>query len=124
MEEKWSIGTERSKLDDLEVSVAPLFNGKRIVEYVDGAAVLAEGASAEAREKFKSEQQKAFSIVVMSVSSPLLYLITSCELPKDAWDTLKRHFERDTLPISYSSRNNILERQCVREPQSIHTSKK
>ncbi len=27
----------------------------------------------------------------------MLYLITLCELLKDAWDTLKKHFERDTL---------------------------
>ena len=59
--------------------------------------MLAEDATQEEREKFQTEQQKAFSTIVMSVSSSLLYLITSCELPKDAWDTLKRHFERDTL---------------------------
>ena len=59
--------------------------------------VLAGDASEEVREKFKAEQQKAFSTIVMSLSSSLLYLITSCELPKDAWDTLKKHFERDTL---------------------------
>ena len=33
----------------------------------------------------------------MSVSTSQLYLITSCEEPKEAWDTLKKHFEREAL---------------------------
>ena len=33
----------------------------------------------------------------MSVSTLQLYLITSCEELKEAWDGLKKHFERDTL---------------------------
>ncbi len=56
----------RNKLDDLEISVASLFNAKGLWNYVDGTAVLAGEATAEIREKFKSEQQKAFSIIVMS----------------------------------------------------------
>jgi hypothetical protein len=51
---------------------------------VDGYVVRADDATVEAIEKFRAEQQKAF----MPVSSSLLYLITSCELSKDAWDTL------------------------------------
>ena len=58
---------------------------------------MAKGLRKYVDEKFQAGQQKAFSTIVMSVSSPLLYLITSCEVPKEAWDTLKRHLERDTL---------------------------
>lgn len=36
-------------------------------------------------------------MIVLSVSTTQLYLITTCEEPKDAWDTLKKHFERQTL---------------------------
>ncbi len=36
-----------------------------------------------------------YSLIVMSVSSSLLYFITSCELPNDAWDSLKKYFECD-----------------------------
>ena len=61
---------------------------------MDDSAVLAEDASRNDRENVLAEQQKAFSTIVMSVSSSLLYLITSCKLPKDAGDTLK---ECDTL---------------------------
>ena len=98
MEEKWSV----EKLDGSnwitwKFQVRHLLMAKRLWKFVDGSAVLAGDATAEATEKFHAEQQKAFSTIVMSVVSSLLYLITSCELPKDAWDTLKKHFERDTL---------------------------
>ncbi len=33
----------------------------------------------------------------MGISTAQLYLVTSCESPKDVWDTLRSHFERDTL---------------------------
>ena len=33
----------------------------------------------------------------MSVDTSQLYLITSYETPKEAWDALKKHFERETL---------------------------
>ena len=33
----------------------------------------------------------------MAISTSQLYLITSCEQPKDAWDDLCNHFERSTL---------------------------
>ena len=36
-------------------------------------------------------------IIVLAVSDELLYLITGCTSPKQAWDTLQKHFERDTL---------------------------
>ena len=74
-----------------------LLMAKGLWKYVEGSATLAGNATGDEREKFQSEQQKAFSTIVMSVSPSLLYLITSCEIPKDAWDTLKGHFERNTL---------------------------
>eukprot|EP00795_Rhopilema_esculentum_P009749 gene9749-biopygen2710 len=35
--------------------------------------------------------------LVMGIQSNLIYLVTSCETPKDLWDTLKAYFERDTI---------------------------
>ena len=70
---------------------------KGLWKCVDESAVLAEKATAEQQAKYQSESQKAFSVIPMSVSTPQLYLITSCEEPKEAWDTLKKHFERGTL---------------------------
>ena len=33
----------------------------------------------------------------MATSTPKLYLMTSCEQPKDVWDVLRKHCERETL---------------------------
>ncbi len=41
--------------------------------------------------------RKPFSILATAISSSQLYLITSYEEPKNAWDVLKKHFERETL---------------------------
>ena len=38
-----------------------------------------------------------FSTIVLAIESAQLYLVTSCEEPKQAWDVLKKHFERETL---------------------------
>ncbi len=56
-----------------------------------------DGANAQTRAEFEKRKEKAFSVLVLNVSTPQLYLITSCKTPKEAWDTLKGHFERDTL---------------------------
>ena len=37
------------------------------------------------------------SVIVLSVSDDLLYLITNCTQLKEAWDILQRHFVRNTL---------------------------
>ena len=119
MEEKWSV----EKLDGSnwitwKFQVRHLMMAKGLWTFVDESAVLAGDASEEVREKFKAEQQKAFSTIVMSLSSSLLYLITLCELPKDAWDTLKKHFERDTL-----ANKLFLKKQYFRKEMSegMHT---
>ena len=79
----------------MEIPVEASFACQRLMEvlvYVDGSAVLAEGATAEQRAKHQSESQKAFPIIAMSVNTSQLYLITSCEEPKEAWGVLKKHF--------------------------------
>ena len=122
MEDKWSIEKlEGANWTTWKFQLHHFLMAKGLWKYVDGAAVLAEGTSVEAREKFKSLQQKAFSIVVMSVSSPLLYLITSCELPEDAWDTLKRHFERDTLANKLFLKKQYFRKEmCEGTPINAH----
>ena len=34
---------------------------------------------------------------MLAINIPQLYLVTSYEQPKDAWDALRNHFERETL---------------------------
>jgi hypothetical protein len=67
-------------------------------KYIDGSEVLAD-ASEATKTKFHTESQKAISTMVMTITTPQLYLVTSCEKPKVVWDTLKKHFERETLAI-------------------------
>ena len=70
---------------------------KGLWKYVDGTEVLAEGATDAAQRTFRDNSQKALSTIVMAISTPQLYLVTSCESPRDVWDTLLSHFERGTL---------------------------
>ena len=62
-----------------------------------GFEVLQENASAQQRADYNKRSQKAFSTIVMSISSSQLYLITSCEDAARAWTALRNHFERDTM---------------------------
>ena len=104
-------------MDYLKVSANCLL-AKGLWKYVDGSAVLAEGATTEQREKYRSESQKAFSVIAMSVATSLLYLITSCEQPKEAWDALKRHFERETLANKLFLKKQYFRKE-MREGNSI-----
>jgi hypothetical protein len=62
-----------------------------------GTEAVGEDATALVRAEFQKKSQKEFSTIVMVIRSSQLYLITSFEQPKDAWDALRNHFERDTL---------------------------
>ena len=48
-------------------------------------------------KQLPSKSQKAFSTMVMAISSSQLYLVTSCDGPIAAWRALRNHFEHDTL---------------------------
>uniref|UniRef100_A0A1X7TML3 Reverse transcriptase Ty1/copia-type domain-containing protein n=1 Tax=Amphimedon queenslandica TaxID=400682 RepID=A0A1X7TML3_AMPQE len=64
---------------------------------VDGTDVLADDADGEAQAAYTTRSLKAFSYIAMAVGASQLYLITSTEDPRAAWDALRSHFERDTL---------------------------
>ena len=65
------------------------------------------GANAEARTDYRKRTQKAFLSNVMAVGMSQLYLITSTESPRDAWDILRNHFERDRLANKMFLKNSI-----------------
>ena len=88
--------TGRLELDHMEIPNASLL-AKGLWGHADGTDVLEDGASDRARTEFRQKSQKAFSTIVMAISTAQLYLVTSCERPKDAWDALRDHFERETL---------------------------
>lgn len=98
MEDKWVVDKlDGSNWITWKFQLKHLLLGKGLWKYVDGSAVLAEDATEEQRAKHQNESQRAFSVIAMAVSTSQLYLITSYEEPKEAWDALKKHFERETL---------------------------
>ena len=97
-DEKWVI----DKLDDSnwttwKFQMKHLLLAKGVWEVVDGTEELAEDATAAARAEFLKKSQKAFSSIVLAIKTSQLYLVTSYEQPREAWDALRNHFERDTL---------------------------
>ena len=90
VEEKWTI----DKLDGTnwmtwKFQMRHLLLAKGLWGLVDGTETLAEDANAAARA--------VFSTIIMAIGTSQLYLVTTCESPKDAWDALRGHHERGTL---------------------------
>ena len=97
-DKKWTV----DKLDDSncmtwKFQMRHLLLAKGLWGYVDGTEKLAEDATAAVRTKFLKKSQKAFSTIIMAISTSKLYLVTSYDQPKDAWDKLCEHFECKTL---------------------------
>ena len=98
MEEKWSIDKlDGSNWSTWKFQMKHLLLAKGLWGFVDGSEELAGSASGETAAQFRSKAQRAFSTIVLAIKSAQLYLVSSCENPKQAWDALKNHFERDTL---------------------------
>ena len=70
---------------------------KNLWKITQGTEQLSETADNATAADFNSRSQNALSTIVMSISPEQLYLITSCESAKDAWDNLKQQFESNTL---------------------------
>ncbi len=81
----------------MEVPDDSFAESEKTVGLVDGSEMLAADANAQAKEQFEEHQQKAFSTIVMAISSSQIYLISSCELPDTAWIALRSQFEWDLL---------------------------
>ena len=96
--EKWSIDKlDGSNWNTWKFQMKHLLMAKGLWGFVDGSDVLASDASETAEASFRSRLQKTFSTIVLAINTAQLYLVTSCEEPQQAWDALKRHFERETL---------------------------
>ena len=96
--DKWSIDKlDSSNWTTWKFQMKHLLLAKGLWGIVNGTEVLRENPTAQQEAEFTKKSQKAFSTIVMSISSSQLYLITSCEEPTAAWTTLRNHFERDTL---------------------------
>lgn len=118
-DEKWVI----DKLDGKNWStwkfqMKHLLLGKGLWGLVDGTETLAEGANAAAHADFQKQLQRAYSTIVLAISTAYLYLVTACEQPGEAWNELKRHFEQDTLANKLLLRKQYFQHE-MREGTSI-----
>ena len=88
--EKWSIDKlDSSNWITWKFQMRHLLMAKGLWKYIDGSEPLAEDATEAARTKFNEKSQKTISRIVMAITTLQLYLVISCEQPKDAWDTAK-----------------------------------
>lgn len=75
-----------------------LLRSQDLFTFVDGSSVKpADDAEEAVKIKYVSSVNKAYSLLALSVSTDLIYLISDCEEPVTAWNKLKAHFERNTL---------------------------
>ena len=74
-----------------------LLRAKGLWDHVTGNAVRPGGANAQATLDFEKKSERAFSTIVLSICTEQLYIVTSSTKPKEAWDALRKQFERETL---------------------------
>ena len=73
------------------------FIAKELWGIVDGSEQAPESsAEPPVKAQYAKKLIRAMSYIVLAVSDNLTYLITSCNTPKEAWDTLQGNFERNT----------------------------
>eukprot|EP00795_Rhopilema_esculentum_P005475 gene5475-biopygen462 len=70
--------------------------------------------------EYEKAKQKTITTLVMGIQSNLIYLVASCEAPKDLWDTLKVYFQRGTIsnelfPKRQYFTSEMLEGQSVQD---------
>ena len=76
---------------------------------VEGSEVFTSDATTTSQTLYRWRLQKAFSTIVLAIDSARFYLITSSEEPKQAWDALRKHFERETLANKlFLKKNNFI----------------
>ena len=93
MEEQWSIEKlNGSNWNTWKFQMKHLLMAKGLSSLVECSEVLASEAPVAAVALFQSRLHKALSIIVLAIDSSQLYLVTSCEEPKQARNALKNHF--------------------------------
>jgi len=112
--------TRRQELDDVEVSDASPATGEGPLGLCRWLRNPCRGGNTPGSGSFQEEVSEALSAIVMAVSPSQLYLITSCDSPKQAWDALRSHFERDTLANKLLLKKKYF-RMEMKETTSIET---
>ena len=115
---KWSIDKlEGSNWSTWKFQMKHMLLAKGLWSHVDASETIGEEATPAQTAEFERRAQRAFSSIVMTIATSRLYLITSCDGAKDAWDTLRDHFERDTL-----ANKLLLKKQYFRMEMGENTS--
>ena len=96
LDEKWSAEKlDGSNWTTSKFQMKHLLLAKGLWQVVEGTEV--QPKEAQAAAEFQKKSEKALATIVLGISTSKLYLTTSCECPKNAWNVLKQHFERDSL---------------------------
>ena len=120
-DEKWSIDKlHSSNCSTWKFQMHYLLLAKGLLGYVDGTEVLREDAKEEAGSEYQRHSQQASSAIVLTIRMSQLYLVTSCNTPKDAWDALQSHFKRGTLANKLLLKKQYFQTE-MREGSSIET---
>ena len=82
VDEKWS--SDKLDSSNWTFKCVTCYSQRDFGGHVDGTTELAENANTQAQTEFQRKSQRAFSTIVLAISTPQLYLVTSCEQPKDA----------------------------------------
>ena len=120
-----AIGDEKWVLDKLDGSswatwkfqMRHLLLAKGLWGIIDGTEVLADDASPQVQAEFEKKSPRAFLTIVLVICTSQIYLVTSCEKPREAWGALRNHFERDT-----NANKLFLKKQYFRAEMSDGTS--
>ena len=88
----------QSQLEHLEVPDEALTSRERPVGFVDGTEPIpTKDGVAEVKAGYQKRSQKTFSLIVLAITPSLVYLVTLCNQPREAWEALQKQFERDML---------------------------
>ena len=67
--------------------------GRDLWDIVTGGEILEENANAAARSAYRKRDNKALSIICLSIMPDLKIYVRSAKTSKEAWDALSNHFE-------------------------------
>ena len=71
--------------------------GKDLYDIVDGTEVLGDNATPKEREQFRKRDNKALSIIGLSVATDLQIYVRPAKSSAEAWKSLSERFEEKTL---------------------------
>ena len=91
--EKLTVDTYHSWKFNMRMSLI----GKDLWEIVEGSEILQERPTEAQRIQFRKRDNKALSMICLSVATELQIYVRSAKSGKEAWDSLEKHFEEKTL---------------------------